>query len=115
MCGIFAYLNYGVSRDKRYILEALYKGLRRLEYRGYDSSGLAVDLGAENFTPVVYKAEGKIDALVEEVRPDFQSRMGNPENCLKYLSVWLFMEREVTCQTGGVFVRRRNCSKREKT
>mmetsp|Transcript_4396 Transcript_4396/g.8137 ORF Transcript_4396/g.8137 Transcript_4396/m.8137 type:complete len:682 (+) Transcript_4396:62-2107(+) len=67
MCGIFAYLNYGVSRDKRYILEALYKGLRRLEYRGYDSSGLAVDLGAENFTPVVYKAEGKIDALVEEV------------------------------------------------
>ena len=34
MCGIFAYLNYNVSRERRYILEVLFNDLRRLEYRG---------------------------------------------------------------------------------
>lgn len=43
MCGIFAYLNYNVARERRYILEVLFNGLRRLEYRGYDSSGIAID------------------------------------------------------------------------
>eukprot|EP00794_Sanderia_malayensis_P016879 gene16879-18584_t len=43
MCGIFAYLNFRVSRDRKYILDTLIKGLQRLEYRGYDSAGLAVD------------------------------------------------------------------------
>ncbi|KAM0871084.1 hypothetical protein ACQ4PT_039619 [Festuca glaucescens] len=43
MCGIFAYLNYCVPRERRYVLEVLLNGLRRLEYRGYDSSGIAVD------------------------------------------------------------------------
>ncbi|CAI5650745.1 unnamed protein product [Oreochromis niloticus] len=38
MCGIFAYLNYHVPRTRREILEILLKGLRRLEYRGYDSA-----------------------------------------------------------------------------
>jgi glucosamine--fructose-6-phosphate aminotransferase (isomerizing) len=89
MCGIFAYLNYGVPRDRRYILEALYKGLRRLEYRGYDSAGLAIDSAGPHelitflpnlppqadgapSRPIIFKAEGKIDALVENVmaRPD---------------------------------------------
>lgn len=37
--GIFAYLNYHVPRTRRDILEILLKGLRRLEYRGYDSAG----------------------------------------------------------------------------
>lgn len=37
--GIFAYLNYHVPRTRREILEILLKGLRRLEYRGYDSAG----------------------------------------------------------------------------
>ncbi|KAH9326597.1 hypothetical protein KI387_006775 [Taxus chinensis] len=44
MCGIFAYLNYNVSRERRYILELLFNGLRRLEYRGYDSAGISIDL-----------------------------------------------------------------------
>lgn len=37
--GIFAYLNFCVPRNRKYILEALVKGLQRLEYRGYDSAG----------------------------------------------------------------------------
>jgi glucosamine--fructose-6-phosphate aminotransferase (isomerizing) len=85
MCGIFAYLNYGVPRDRRYILEALYKGLRRLEYRGYDSAGLSIDSAGPHelaaflpslatqhdnaqYWPIIFKAEGKIDALVQNVR-----------------------------------------------
>ncbi|XP_019431214.1 PREDICTED: glutamine--fructose-6-phosphate aminotransferase [isomerizing] 2-like isoform X1 [Lupinus angustifolius] len=43
MCGIFAYLNYNVNRERRYILQVLFNGLRRLEYRGYDSAGIAID------------------------------------------------------------------------
>ena len=33
-CGIFAYVNHGVPRKQRYIVDALLTGLRRLEYRG---------------------------------------------------------------------------------
>ena len=43
ICGIFAYLNYCVSRERRYILVLLFNGLRRLEYRGYDSAGISID------------------------------------------------------------------------
>lgn len=37
--GIFAYLNYLVSQKRLYVLETLINGLKRLEYRGYDSAG----------------------------------------------------------------------------
>ena len=32
-----------VPRTRQYILETLVKGLQRLEYRGYDSAGVAFD------------------------------------------------------------------------
>ncbi|KAH7672290.1 Glucosamine-fructose-6-phosphate aminotransferase isomerising protein [Dioscorea alata] len=79
MCGIFAYLNYNVERERRYILEVLLNGLRRLEYRGYDSSGIAIDsdLDAvevslnespyESAFPLVFRQEGKIESLVGSV------------------------------------------------
>jgi len=43
MCGIFAYLNCGVPKTKKEIVEKLLVGLKRLEYRGYDSAGFAMD------------------------------------------------------------------------
>ena len=43
MCGIFAYLNCGVPKTRKEIVEKLLVGLKRLEYRGYDSAGFAVD------------------------------------------------------------------------
>lgn len=43
MCGIFGYYNFRVTRDRRAILEFLFTGLRRLEYRGYDSAGISFD------------------------------------------------------------------------
>lgn len=39
--GIFAYLNYLEPKSRKEILECLVRGLKRLEYRGYDSAGLA--------------------------------------------------------------------------
>ncbi|KNC49002.1 glucosamine-fructose-6-phosphate aminotransferase 2 [Thecamonas trahens ATCC 50062] len=43
MCGIFAYINHLVPRKRALLLQVLINGLRRLEYRGYDSAGVATD------------------------------------------------------------------------
>ena len=39
MCGIFAYLNYLTPKTRKEIVTLLINGLKRLEYRGYDSAG----------------------------------------------------------------------------
>lgn len=66
MCGIFAYLNYGVPRTRRAIVTSLLNGLKRLEYRGYDSAGVAID--AENSSAIVLiKQQGKVSALEEKI------------------------------------------------
>ncbi|KAL6562839.1 Glutamine--fructose-6-phosphate aminotransferase [isomerizing] 2 [Orobanche hederae] len=71
MCGIFAYLNHNISRERRYILEVLFNGLRRLEYRGYDSAGISIDSSnATDFIippPLVFRQEGNIESLVKSV------------------------------------------------
>ncbi|KAJ7562148.1 hypothetical protein O6H91_03G056500 [Diphasiastrum complanatum] len=74
MCGIFAYLNYNITRERRYILEVLFNGLRRLEYRGYDSAGISIDAdllpeASSKFRPppLVFRQEGKIEKLVTNV------------------------------------------------
>lgn len=43
MCGIFGYYNYQVPQDLKGILNILFTGLKRLEYRGYDSAGICID------------------------------------------------------------------------
>lgn len=65
MCGIFAYLNFCVPRKRRYILELLISGLQRLEYRGYDSAGVAYD-GVGKMS--IVKKRGKVAALQEEIQ-----------------------------------------------
>ncbi len=54
MCGIFAYLNHGVVRKRSDLMAMLIGGLKRLEYRGYDSAGIAID-GDKNTPGFVYK------------------------------------------------------------
>ncbi|KAJ1944458.1 glutamine--fructose-6-phosphate transaminase (isomerizing), partial [Linderina macrospora] len=62
MCGIFAYLSYFVEKDRKYITETLLNGLSRLEYRGYDSAGMAID-GENGDETVIIKQVGKVSAL----------------------------------------------------
>ncbi|CAO3623588.1 unnamed protein product [Cunninghamella echinulata] len=74
MCGIFGYLNYLVERDRRFIMDTLTNGLSRLEYRGYDSAGFAVDGDSDDSTLII-KQVGKVAALkklVNEQPVDFE-------------------------------------------
>jgi glucosamine--fructose-6-phosphate aminotransferase (isomerizing) len=58
MCGIVAYLG------DREAYPILIKGLHRLEYRGYDSSGIAIINGDLN----LYKRKGKVEELEKFVK-----------------------------------------------
>jgi glutamine---fructose-6-phosphate transaminase (isomerizing) len=53
MCGIVAYVGHRQAHD------VIIKGLKRLEYRGYDSAGIALLNGGLN----VYKKKGKVSEL----------------------------------------------------
>ena len=61
MCGIVGYIG------KQNAVDVLIDGLRKLEYRGYDSSGIAI---VENDTLNVQKAEGKLVNLQEKIKDD---------------------------------------------
>ncbi|MEE9534137.1 MAG: glutamine--fructose-6-phosphate aminotransferase, partial [Acidimicrobiia bacterium] len=54
MCGIMGYVG------PRQASPILLQGLRRLEYRGYDSAGIAVSDGGDM---TILKAAGKLDQL----------------------------------------------------
>src|SRR5687768_12000838 len=67
MCGIVGYIG---SREA---YPVVLKGLKRLEYRGYDSAGVAL----LNHGMKVYKKKGKVAQLEEEViGKDIQSTIG---------------------------------------
>jgi glutamine---fructose-6-phosphate transaminase (isomerizing) len=58
MCGIVAYVGKKQAQD------IIIKGLKRLEYRGYDSAGIALLNGGLN----VYKKKGKVSDLEEYLK-----------------------------------------------
>ncbi len=58
MCGIFGYIG------KRNAIKTTLDGLKKLEYRGYDSAGLA---GVSDGKIVFWKDAGKIDKLEKEI------------------------------------------------
>ncbi len=60
MCGIVGYVG------KRNAVDVLLNGLQKLEYRGYDSSGIAI---VQQDDIVVEKAQGKLSNLQEKIAP----------------------------------------------
>jgi glutamine---fructose-6-phosphate transaminase (isomerizing) len=67
MCGIFAYVGH------RQANEVIIKGLKRLEYRGYDSAGIALLNGGLN----IYKKKGKVSELEASIKgQDLKSHIG---------------------------------------
>jgi glucosamine--fructose-6-phosphate aminotransferase (isomerizing) len=67
MCGIVAYVGH---RDAQ---KVIIKGLKRLEYRGYDSAGIALLNNGLN----VYKKKGKVSELEEHINGiDLASHIG---------------------------------------
>jgi glucosamine--fructose-6-phosphate aminotransferase (isomerizing) len=60
MCGIVGYVG------KKEVVPVIIDGLRRLEYRGYDSAGIAVVCDGEGLQ--IRRAEGKLRNLEEAIR-----------------------------------------------
>jgi len=60
MCGIVGYVG------KKSVVPVIIEGLRRLEYRGYDSAGIAVSGNGSSLE--VRRAEGKLRNLEEAIR-----------------------------------------------
>src|ERR1700732_482546 len=60
MCGIVCYVG------KKRVVPVILEGLRRLEYRGYDSAGIAVAGNGDGLQ--VRRAEGKLRNLEEVIR-----------------------------------------------
>ncbi len=70
-----------VKRDRRFIADILINGLHRLEYRGYDSSGIAFDGDIEvndgnsssklERACIVVRQKGKVEELEQAVKGKF--------------------------------------------
>jgi glucosamine--fructose-6-phosphate aminotransferase (isomerizing) len=69
MCGIVGYIGKNGS------LQMLMEGLKRLEYRGYDSAGVAFQNG---HGLEVYKTKGKLRDL-QSILPNPAQRWGQPQ------------------------------------
>jgi glucosamine--fructose-6-phosphate aminotransferase (isomerizing) len=75
MCGIFGHYTYNTDLTRQEIIDLLLQGLRRLEYRGYDSAGLSIESTphvrstsgeiCRGPSPVLIKQKGNIAALAE--------------------------------------------------
>ena len=70
MCGIVGYIGNNA------VVEELFSGLKNLEYRGYDSAGIALN---DNSKIAVFKASGKLANL------DAVLHQNHVENCVSHM------------------------------
>ncbi|WP_418285024.1 glutamine--fructose-6-phosphate transaminase (isomerizing) [Halorubrum sp. DTA46] len=87
MCGIIGYVGAGVTRgagedadeetggDRLAVGDVIHQGLRNLEYRGYDSAGVA--LVGETSGLTVAKRSGEVDGLTVPEVPDAAHGIGH--------------------------------------
>lgn len=59
-------MNYLTPKTRKEILDLLVTGLKRLEYRGYDSAGLAIDSN-DGRDILLVKRSGKVQILEEAI------------------------------------------------
>ena len=76
------YINNLVERDREYLIDTLLGGLARLDYRGYDSTGLVVD-GDRADQALPFKVVGKVADLKQlisdgeiDLKKTFASHVG---------------------------------------
>lgn len=79
MCGIFGYCNFLVEKSRGEIIDTLVEGLQRLEYRGYDSTGIAIT-GDNLDETFIFKQIGKVSELKKEID------LNNPNKDVTFVS-----------------------------
>ncbi|MFE6780156.1 glutamine--fructose-6-phosphate transaminase (isomerizing) [Streptomyces sp. NPDC057702] len=70
MCGIVGYIG------KRDVAPLLLEGLQRLEYRGYDSAGIAIHAGGKTGGVKTAKAKGRVRELEDRLPKRFAGTVG---------------------------------------
>ncbi len=71
MCGIVAYAG------KNEVFPLLIDGLEKLEYRGYDSTGIAIISAQPSHKLEIYKKKGKVSDLMKEIgNQEVEGRVG---------------------------------------
>ena len=92
MCGIIGYVG------NRPAVPVVIEGLRRLEYRGYDSAGVSFVQGGELN---VVKAEGKLSALEEKLSHHPNTVALNAIGHTRWATHGVPAERNAHPQSGG--------------
>lgn len=65
MCGIFGIISFQSKKSPRSFMDIMTQGLQRLEYRGYDSSGIF--LASEDWSYLV-KSVGNVNSLDQKIK-----------------------------------------------
>ena len=85
MCGIFAYLNYLTPKTRKEIVDILINGLKRLEYRGYDSAGKHQSVFLKTQAPKLKVYFCKIGIGIDEHETDLGIRLIKKKGKVKAL------------------------------
>ena len=91
MCGIVGFTG------NRQAAPILLDGLSKLEYRGYDSAGLAVRDG-EALAQVV-KAKGRLSNLIEKTDPLGRRNLRRVQPALRHLIDFITVQHQVGCES----------------
>lgn len=93
MCGIFGYALWKKRTTVNDVLETLLSGLQKVEYRGYDSAGIAIDDTSEQPTPptvppiTVIRSVGNIGDLRSIVEKEKKSRVNAQKSVMSHVGI----------------------------